>query len=64
MRRVKLRIGTLMNNVALLAWALAVAFLLSLILFGALITAAYVADELGSPSVNEASYPPPRPDQR
>jgi hypothetical protein len=54
---VKLPPVKLLNNVALLASALVLAFLLSLILFGCLVAGAYVADELYSPSVNESSYP-------
>jgi hypothetical protein len=38
-----------------------VALVLSLILFGAMLTAAYVADEFCSPSLNESSVPPSRP---
>jgi hypothetical protein len=49
------------NNVALLGWALLLAFVMSLILFGVMLGATYVADEFVSPSLNESSYPPPRP---
>jgi hypothetical protein len=56
----KLRAGKLWKEVALLVWAVVLAFLLSLILFGAMLAAAYVVDEYYSPSLNESSYPSPR----
>ena len=49
------------NNAALLAWAVVLAFVMSLILFGVMVGATYVADEFSSPSLNDASYPPARP---
>ena len=49
------------NNAALLGWALVLAFLMSLILFGVMLGATYVADEFLSPSLNEASYPAAQP---
>ena len=53
-RRVKL-----WDDAALLAWALVLAFVMSLVMFGCMLTAAYVADVLSSPSLNESSSPPP-----
>jgi hypothetical protein len=41
---------TLGDNVALLGWAVLLAFLLSLILFGAMAGGAYVLDEICSSS--------------
>jgi hypothetical protein len=64
MHHVKLPDSRGWNSVALLSWALVLAFVLSLILFGVMVAAAYVADELCSPSLNEASYPLPQPDRR
>jgi len=43
---------TLWNNVALLGWAVLLAFLLSLILFGAMAGGAYMHDEFYSSSLN------------
>jgi hypothetical protein len=48
------------NNATLLAWAVALAFVMSLILFGAMLAATYVADEFLSPPLTEASYSPPQ----
>jgi hypothetical protein len=45
------RNSTLWNNVALLGWAVLLAVLLSLILFGAMVGGAYVLDEFYSSSV-------------
>jgi hypothetical protein len=64
MQRLKSPTEKLLSNVALLAWALVLAFILSLMLFGVMFAAAYVVDEFYSPSLNDASYPPARPDGR
>jgi hypothetical protein len=45
MRRVKVRAEDVWNNIALLAGAIVLACVLSLILFGVMFAAAYVADE-------------------
>jgi hypothetical protein len=49
MPRFKLRTMKLWNNVALLGWAVLLACVLSLVLYGAMIAAAYVSDEFHSP---------------
>jgi hypothetical protein len=53
MHRVKLPVK-LRENLVLLAWALVLTLVLSLILFGCMFVAAYVADEL---SLTAVSYP-------
>jgi hypothetical protein len=42
---------TLLDNVALLGWAVLLAFLLSVILFGAMVGGAYMLDEICSSSL-------------
>lgn len=64
MHRLKPPTEKLLSNVALLAWALVLAFILSLMLFGVMLGAAYVVDEFYSPSVNDASHPPARTNGR
>lgn len=54
------RTAKLRDNVGLVAWGIVVAFVMSLILFGAMLAAAYVVDEFCSPPLNESSVPPPR----
>jgi hypothetical protein len=55
MRRVKPHTGKLWNHVSLLAWAVVLALLLSLILFGAMLAGAYVADEFDSSSSRDGA---------
>jgi hypothetical protein len=64
MHPVKLQTEKLWDNGALLPWAIVAAFVLCVMLFGAALVWSYVADEFYRPSLNEASYPPPRADGR
>jgi hypothetical protein len=64
MDRLKLWTVTLRKNVGLLAWAVVMAFVMTLIMYGVMFAASYVSDKFYSPSLNEASFPPPRTDGR